>query len=390
MIKLAVKLPPFAPDYSGVCSALFELGGLVVIHDASGCTGNYTGYDEPRWYDSGAYIYCSALREIDAVMGNDHILADRIQKAAEELRPRFIAVLGSPVPMVIGSDFRGMAAEIEKKTGLPTFGFATTGLNYYDKGVSEALVAYARRFVNEKRERKKHAVNLLGATPLDFGHGNNIDGFKQELAARGLEVLAVFALGSEPEELAESSAAAVNVVISASGYQLAEYFQKAFGTPYVIGQPLGERQTDRLCELIERTEGADRKETAAGQNHLPVPVNSDAHILLLGEQVTMHSLRACLSEDFGYPGAAIGCPFAMLPKLTHHDDLLLTSEKAISSMINCHKYTHLLGDPFFNMLNESGLKFIPLAHVAVSSKVYWDEAPELAGKRTIELLKGVF
>ena len=52
MRKLCIKLPPFAPDYSGVCSALYELGGMSVIHDASGCTGNYTGFDEPRWYDN--------------------------------------------------------------------------------------------------------------------------------------------------------------------------------------------------------------------------------------------------------------------------------------------------------------------------------------------------
>ena len=42
---LRMYLPPFAPDYSGVCSTLFELRGIVVIHDAGGCTGNYTGYD---------------------------------------------------------------------------------------------------------------------------------------------------------------------------------------------------------------------------------------------------------------------------------------------------------------------------------------------------------
>ena len=40
MSKLCIMLPPLAPDYSGAASALFELGGMIVIHDASGCTGN--------------------------------------------------------------------------------------------------------------------------------------------------------------------------------------------------------------------------------------------------------------------------------------------------------------------------------------------------------------
>jgi len=43
-------LAPFAPDYSGAVSVLFELGGMIVVYDAGGCTGNICGYDEPRWY----------------------------------------------------------------------------------------------------------------------------------------------------------------------------------------------------------------------------------------------------------------------------------------------------------------------------------------------------
>ena len=75
-------LPPFAPDYSGVCSTLFELNGIVVIHDAGGCTGNYTGYDEPRWYGSKSAIFCSGLREMDAVLGLDN---DFIEKSKWQL-----------------------------------------------------------------------------------------------------------------------------------------------------------------------------------------------------------------------------------------------------------------------------------------------------------------
>ena len=37
---------------------------MVAIHDASGCTGNYTGYDELRWYGASAAIFCSALKDI--------------------------------------------------------------------------------------------------------------------------------------------------------------------------------------------------------------------------------------------------------------------------------------------------------------------------------------
>ena len=112
MAKLCMTLPPFSPDYSGVCSTLFPWDTLTVIHDASGCTGNYTGYDEPRWFHSRAPIYCSGLREIDAILGDDEKLIQKVLYALEDVKPEMIALVGSPVPMVIGTDMEGIAAEI--------------------------------------------------------------------------------------------------------------------------------------------------------------------------------------------------------------------------------------------------------------------------------------
>ena len=54
-------LPTLSPDFSGVCSTLFELGGILAIHDAGGCTGTYTGYDEPRWFDQRSRVFTSNL-----------------------------------------------------------------------------------------------------------------------------------------------------------------------------------------------------------------------------------------------------------------------------------------------------------------------------------------
>lgn len=69
MARLSLWLPPFSPDYSGASAVLFDLKTVTAMHDASGCTGNYTGYDDPRWYGSHSGIFCSGLRQIDAVLG---------------------------------------------------------------------------------------------------------------------------------------------------------------------------------------------------------------------------------------------------------------------------------------------------------------------------------
>ena len=61
----------YTADVSGVCSALYELGGMTIMHDPSGCNSTYNTHDEIRWYDQDSLIYISGLTEIDAIMGND-------------------------------------------------------------------------------------------------------------------------------------------------------------------------------------------------------------------------------------------------------------------------------------------------------------------------------
>ncbi|MBQ2919907.1 MAG: oxidoreductase, partial [Oscillospiraceae bacterium] len=95
----------YSADVFGVCSALFELGGMTVMHDASGCNSTYTTHDEPRWYDMDSMVYISALTELEAVMGDDEKLTRDIVDAARELQPRFIAIAGTPIPAMTGFDF---------------------------------------------------------------------------------------------------------------------------------------------------------------------------------------------------------------------------------------------------------------------------------------------
>ena len=62
-------IPIYTADVSGVCSALYELGGMTVMHDPSGCNSTYNTHDEIRWYDQDSLIFISGLTEIDAIMG---------------------------------------------------------------------------------------------------------------------------------------------------------------------------------------------------------------------------------------------------------------------------------------------------------------------------------
>ncbi|MCF4114197.1 MULTISPECIES: nitrogenase component 1 [Dethiosulfovibrio] len=382
MHKLTVSLPPFSPDYSGVCSALFELGGMLLIHDASGCTGNYTGYDEPRWYGSRAQVYCTALRELDAVLGNDDKLIDRILEAAEDLNPRFIGLMGSPVPTVIGVDFTGIAKEIETRSGIPSFGFATTGLQLYDVGVSDALIRIAERFVCPSGDRVSGTLNLLGATPLDFGIKNLVPDMRAEFEDMGYRVLSTFAMGSSLDDLSKAASASVNVVISASGYRLAEWFFDRHGIPFVVGQPVGRAQREGLCRLIEEAE-------FSGESRLPEsPCSSEASAFLIGEQVTAMSIGRCLKDDYGIP-VHVGCPFMTIPPLRGDGVLSLPSEESVEAVLKDEGYSLVVGDPLYRSLLRRSAVFVDVPHVAVSSKLHWNDPIRLVGDGLDGLLKGV-
>ena len=73
-------IPVYTADVSGVCSALYELGGMTVMHDPSGCNSTYNTHDEIRWYDQDSLIFISGLTEIDAIMGNDRKFIDDIEQ----------------------------------------------------------------------------------------------------------------------------------------------------------------------------------------------------------------------------------------------------------------------------------------------------------------------
>lgn len=88
-------LSTYTADVSGVCSALFELGGMTVMHDASGCNSTYNTHDEPRWYDMDSLVFISGLSELEAVLGDDEKLIEDTVRAAKKLSPRFIALAGN-------------------------------------------------------------------------------------------------------------------------------------------------------------------------------------------------------------------------------------------------------------------------------------------------------
>ncbi len=356
----------YSSDEFGICSALYELGGMVVIHDASGCNSTYTTHDEPRWYDMDSMIYISALSRNETILGRDSKLIEDILETAGKYRPRFIAIVGAPVPYMVGTDYRAIAKILEEKLGIPAFGFDSNGMQYYTRGMRDAFKAIAERFALTREisdmsiDERPIKVNLLGVTPLDFGMTGAADSLKKWLLDHGMECNSCFAMGSSPEEISKAGNADVSLVVSYGGTGAAKVLKERFGIPYVFGIPFDTAQ--RAAELKKMTTGNDLGKVA-----------------VIGEQISGLSLAESL-KDLGIDSRALCMtdhirdprvnPAGMDFRYAPEEDDLIRELADVDTVI---------ADPLFKGICKDK-RFLELPHMAFSGRMFERDIPDLIGK----------
>ena len=420
MKQTARIISTYSADVMGVCSALFELGGMTIMHDASGCNSTYTTHDEPRWFDMDSMVYISVISEIEAIMGDDEKLISDIVDAAEVLKPAFIAIAGTPIPTMTGFDFEAVASVIEQRTGIPSFGFPTTGMNTYIHGASMALAGIAERFVEDpaKTETAENSdstlqmsprkiisavdnccmkpngikVNILGLTPLDFSTNGQDESIVQWLRNEGFEVISKWAMGSSLGEIRRSAEADVNLVVSAAGMGAAEVLWNRFGIPYAVGVPIGNELLGLLADQIILNVKKFKEMDAAASEKAPfesriISVESGVFLseedgstyekgfaAVIGEGVYSLSLASSIEMECSIPCkvlCATECPDGILRECDRmtpdEDDIIPELEGAV----------YVIADPLYKPIVPESAKFIPLPSEAFSGRLYRDEITNL-------------
>ncbi len=361
-------IPIYTSDVSGVCSALYELGGMVVIHDPSGCNSTYNTHDEIRWYDQDSLIFISGLTEIDAVMGNDEKFLSDIKETAGELHPKFIALVSSPIPFMNGTDFPALSKVLETETGIPAFAVPTNGMHDYVYGAGKALEEIARRFVPEQMEDRngsERTVNLLGATPLDFGPISKVEELKKNLEQYGWKTISTWAMGDSLEDLAQAGKAEMNLVISSVGLMAAKMLKEKYGTPYVIGTPYKE-YAERISEALEKRIQIPALEDRRREN-LQGTGNSEKIITLIGEPVTIGSLAAIIERKYHYK-TRILCPLENAEGLLGEHDLKICGEEEMENALKNAQI--VVADPLYRPICPTECEFYERAHIAFSGRMF--------------------
>ena len=343
MRGLRKYLTPFAPDQSGAVSVLYELGGIIVICDAGGCTGNVCGFDEPRWFERKSAVFSAGLRDMDAILGRDDRLVAKLVDAAEKVEAGFAAVIGTPVPAVIGTDYQALKRMCEKKTDLPVLAVNTDGMELYDAGERKAYLELFKVFAREKLPVEAGRVGILGMTPQDVSDLKAADKIREKFKSQGHQAVC-YGMGDGLDEVKKASSVEKNIVVSPAALECARYLEKTFGTPYEVGYPLVE-------ELVPDMEYAEKK------------------ILIVQQQVMAGSIRAELRKRGGDGKITVASWFSMEKDLLEEGDVSLKDEEDYMELVEKGRYDVIFADPCMRRMTKdfSGV-FVDAVHFAVSGK----------------------
>lgn len=349
-------LTPFAPDQSGAASVFYELGGILVICDAGGCTGNVCGFDEPRWFGERSAIFSAGLRDMDAILGRDDRLVAKLTDAAEKIDANFAAVIGTPVPAVIATDYRALQRMCEKKTNLPILTVDTNGMELYDVGEEKAWLTLFKTFAGkdvasqkeaseEDDSSKKMKIGVLGLTPHDVSDLNIEEKFRKSENENTHYIC--YGMRAGIDKVKTAGSADKNLVVAPAALETAKYLEKEFGTPYEVGYPF-------VDELIPEL-GYERKK-----------------ILIIHQQVIANAIRQEIHtrSDEQNTEVTVASWFMMKSELSEEGDLSLKEEMDYCKLVQNGNYDIVFADENVRGL-VPGFKgtFVNVRHFAVSGKL---------------------
>lgn len=345
MSSLLKFLSPFAPDQSGAVSVLYELGGLIVICDAGGCTGNICGFDEPRWFRQKSAVFSAGLRDMDAILGRDDRLIAKLQDAVSKTDAAFTAIIGTTVPAVIATDFRALKRMAEKSTGLPAITVEATGTRWYDEGENSAMLALFQTFAAAAFPVDHGTVGVLGLTPLELSSLRAGELMTEALQRQGWSRVVCYGMGSGLDSVRRASAVARNLVVAPAGLDTAEYLKETFGTPYTVGCPLIPEHLKRQLSGL----GGKR-------------------VLVIHQQVLANAARTLILQGAD-ADVTVASWFMLKNQLKQEQDFRLMDEGQFAEAVESGGYDVVVGDSMLkHALKQYKGMFIDFPHFAVSGR----------------------
>ncbi len=324
-----VENPRYSCALGGALATATAMHRVVpILHGGPGCGLQvYNGQNYVAGYQGPAYIGGSAVPstntvEREVVFGGEQKLHALLRSAIELIDGDLYLVLTGCTAEIIGDDVAAVVAEYRREgrnvAYAETGGFKGNTLLGYElvwKGLLRQVV--------ERRPRDPKLVNLFGVIPAqDIFWEGGLQEIARLLEALGLHVHTFYTNRQGVEEIKNSSAAALNIVLNPwLGADLAAQYEKAYRVPSLRfdGMPVGPTETSAFLRTVgealglstEAVNAVIERETQAvydqfAKASLAVTGFGFQHrVAIIGESGPALNLARFLSNDFGQILAAV-------------------------------------------------------------------------------------
>lgn len=393
MKNLYHVLPAFSPDYGGVGATLFEMEEILLVYiDPHGCFGQTLYFMDPRADYIFPNIFSVGIREIDAVTGRDDLIVKKIVTALSYINAQVIVLAGTPIPMMIGTDFNALEKILRKQTGLPVISLNTDGLHPYYEGQEKLLVRLVEEFIDKDEYiiPKTAEINIIGATPLDMWDRTSIIDFRNFLHDCGITSVACWGMGNGLEYIAGANKSRLNIAVSHAGIKVCKMLENRYGIPYLIGFPIGnvmcQMWKNKIQEILKFP---IKKDNLIGAGKKDIDIK---RVLLIGDQITANSLRDCLMQEYGVEDVIVYTYLGFDEELANFSDRKLKEEGELIEAIEIDKsYDLIIADLIYQeLVSKKAGYFLDMPHIGTSGMVGWENSINIFGRKGSKYLDCVF
>ena len=256
--EIKQRVRTFSQIYVDEIIYAFELlsnieDAAIVVNGAIGCgnLGLINSDEKFAWYSTN-------LLERDTILGGDDKLREAVIRAYEELHPKAIFILGTPVVAINNDDINSVILELEDELGIPIISIYTDGFKSKTAVTGYDIVTHSilKYLVDKNPEGHEDFINLISFSE-DIEDVAAIAKSLNELHIN-FQVIPRF---SNVEEIKAASRAKASVVLNPEeGEYLAKELEEVFNVPFLRTEaPIGFRGTKNFLLKLTTFLGIEDK-----------------------------------------------------------------------------------------------------------------------------------
>lgn len=232
----------------------------VIVHGSLGCaaSGIYLNQEKSfKWYSTN-------LNERDTILGGDEKLRKAVVRAYEELKPKAIFIVGTPVVAINNDDVSSVILELEEELDVKIISIYTDGFKSKAPATGYDIVLHSLlRYIVDRtagpEDEKEDFINVV-----------TVSESREDLAAvikilQDLEIsFQLLPQFTSIDGIQRAGRAKATIVLNADeGAYFAEQLEEVFGVPYIkTGVPVGIRATGKFIRKLAKALAIEEKAEA--------------------------------------------------------------------------------------------------------------------------------